>query len=87
MEVKFVTAIAKIGKRDGRTVNFDQNKITDAIFKAVLAVGGKDRRRAEFLSDKVVKKLEMTYGPRNIPSVEDIQDTVEKILIENGHKK
>ena len=87
MEVKLVTAIAKIEKRDGRTVNFDQNKITDAIFKAVLAVGGKDRRRSEFLSDKVVKKLEMTYGPRNIPSVENIQDTVEKILIENGHAK
>ena len=79
--------MTKIEKRDGRIVDFDQDKITDAIFKAVSAVGGQDRSRAEFLSDQVVKELEKEYGPHKIPTVENIQDVVEKILIENGHAK
>ncbi|HID25570.1 MAG TPA: ribonucleoside-diphosphate reductase, adenosylcobalamin-dependent, partial [Thermoplasmata archaeon] len=77
-------AITKIEKRDGRIVDFDQSKITDAIFKAIVAVGGKKREEAEELSNKVVKELEKKYDSHNIPSVEDIQDVVEKILIENG---
>ena len=79
--------ITKIEKRDGRIVDFDQEKITNAIFKAVLAVGGKDRERAKFLSDQVVKELEKRYGEKKIPTVEEIQDIVEKILIEHGHAK
>ncbi|HDO19145.1 MAG TPA: ribonucleoside-diphosphate reductase, adenosylcobalamin-dependent, partial [Thermoplasmatales archaeon] len=79
--------ITKIEKRDGRIVDFDQEKITNAIFKAVLAVGGKDRERAKFLSDQVVKELEKKYGEKKIPTVEEIQDIVEKVLIEQGHAK
>ncbi|RLF36382.1 MAG: ribonucleoside-diphosphate reductase, adenosylcobalamin-dependent [Thermoplasmata archaeon] len=79
--------ITKIEKRDGRIVDFDQEKITNAIFKAALAVGGRDRERAKFLSDQVVKELERKFGKRKIPTVEEIQDIVEKVLIEHGHAK
>ena len=80
------TVLTKIRKRDGRIVPFDQEKITTAIFKAAKAVGGDDRKRAEFLSDRVVQVLEKKYRT-TIPSVEDVQDIVENILIEYGHSK
>src|SRR3989338_4894336 len=76
------TKIARVRKRDGTVVLFDQNKITNAIFKAAQSVGGKDRKAAQMLSDRVVKELE---GMTITPSIEQIQDTVEKILIEEGH--
>jgi len=79
-------AITKIRKRDGRVVDFNQEKITTAIFKAAKAVGGEDRERAKYLSDEVVKILEKKFEGK-IPGVEDIQDIVEKVLIENGHAK
>ncbi|MBI3035804.1 hypothetical protein HYY71_05775 [Candidatus Woesearchaeota archaeon] len=74
--------ISRIRKRDGTIVGFDQGKITAAIFKAAQSVGGKDRKHAQMLSDKVAKELE-NIG--NVPSVEQIQDIVEKALIEEGH--
>ncbi|MDP3765943.1 MAG: ribonucleotide reductase N-terminal alpha domain-containing protein [Nanoarchaeota archaeon] len=74
--------ISQIKKRDGSTVGFDQSKITAAVFKAAQSVGGKDRKQAQMLSDKVVAELNELGG---IPSVEQIQDTVEKVLIEQGH--
>lgn len=77
-----MSKISKIQKRDGRIVEFDQSKITEAIFKAARAVGGKDRKLAKQLSDRVVAELEKLSG---VPKVEQIQDIVEKILIESGH--
>lgn len=74
-------------KRDGRIVSFDQSKITDAIYKAAVAVGGHNWELAELLSNKVVKFLEEKFDGHTIPAVEDIQDVVEKILIESGHAK
>ena len=76
--------IKRIKKRDGKIVSFDKSKITEAIWKAAQAVGGKERLVAEKLSDEVVKQVEERFKGR-IPSVEDIQDIVEKVLIENGH--
>lgn len=77
------TKLSRIRKRDGTVVSFDQEKITNAIFKAAHAVNGKDRKAAQMLSDKVVQELERIGNPN--PTVEEIQDTVEKVLIENGH--
>jgi len=75
----------KIRKRDGRIVDFDQSKITEAIFKAARAVGGSDRELAKRLSDQVVALIDrLGY---TLPSVEEVQDLVEKVLIENGHAK
>lgn len=79
-------SIKRVRKRDGRLVDFDQEKITEALWKAAQAVGGKDRSIAEKLSDEVVKELEKSHK-NNGPSVEEIQDAVEKVLIENGHTK
>jgi ribonucleoside-triphosphate reductase len=79
--------IRQVRKRDGRLVPFDQEKITNAIFKAAQAVGGDDRERAVFISDAVVQELEQRYGERGVPSVEEIQDLVESALIHYGHAK
>ncbi len=82
--------IEKIRKRDGRIVKFDKTKIANAIFKAARAVGGKDYKRACELADKVVELLEswMKKGKiPEIPSVEHVQDAVEKVLVEEGHYK
>lgn len=78
--------ITKIKKRDGREVPFNIEKIANAIFKAANAVGGKDYDTALSLAGKVVVYLESTLR-KEIPTVEEIQDAVEKILIENGHAR
>ncbi|MBC7219397.1 MAG: ribonucleoside triphosphate reductase [Hadesarchaea archaeon] len=78
--------IAEVRKRDGSVVPFDKERIVNAIFKAAQAVGGKDRRIAERLSDEVVEMLEKKYAG-SVPSVENIQDIIEKVLIEHGHAK
>ena len=76
-----------VRKRNGRLEEFDKNRIVNAIWKAARAVGGRDRKLAERLSDQVVKMLEERFGEDGVPTVEEIQDTVEKVLIENGHAK
>ncbi|MBO5559766.1 anaerobic ribonucleoside triphosphate reductase [Ruminococcus sp.] len=75
--------IVKIKKRDGRTVTFNIEKIAQAIYKAAESVGGSDYETALELSGKVVDML----MAKNVitPSVEEIQDCVEKVLIEEGH--
>ena len=76
--------IIKILKRDGRIEFFDKQKIADAIFKAAQACGGKNREMAAGLADLVVKAAEVKFVDK-IPSVEDIQDLVEEVLINEGH--
>jgi ribonucleoside-triphosphate reductase len=79
---KFIMII-KIKKRDGRTVTFNIEKIANAIYKAAQSVGGSDQEEALTLAGKVVDMLmekEMTS-----PTVEQIQDCVEKVLINEGH--
>ncbi len=76
-----------VRKRDGRLEPFDQERITNAIWKAAKAVGGKDHRLSERLSDQVVAELKKRFGEDGVPTVEEIQDVVEKTLIENGHAR
>lgn len=76
-----------VRKRDGRLEPFDQERITNAIWKAAKAVGGKDRKLAKRLSDQVVTLLQKRFGEEGVPTVEEIQDLVEKILIKNGHAR
>ncbi len=78
--------IRRIVKRDGRVVPFDIEKITEAIFKAAQVLGGKDRQMAEELASQVVSYLVDTCH-NSTPSVEQIQDAVEKVLIESGHAR
>ncbi len=75
----------KIRKRDGRLVKFNKQKISDAIFMAARAIGGSDRKLTEELADKVIKIAEKEL--KGIPTVEQIQDIVEKVLIKDGHAK
>ena len=78
--------LQNVKKRDGSLVPFSSKRIEDAIFAAAKAVGGQDRKLAQQLTEKVVHRLKMRFGTRP-PSVEDIQDAVEKELIESGHAK
>jgi len=71
-------------KRDGRVVKFNREKVTDAIFAAAQAVGGKNRWMAEEICDKVVNELKEKYGEKS-PNVEEIQDLVERTLIKEGY--
>jgi anaerobic ribonucleoside-triphosphate reductase len=72
-------------KRDSKLEPFDQERITVAIWKAAKAVGGKDKEQAKRISDEVVALLNKQYGDDGVPTVEEVQDLVEKRLIENGH--
>jgi ribonucleoside-triphosphate reductase len=79
--------VKKIRKRDGCVVFFQKEKITEAIWKAVKAVGGQDRERAGVIAELVIEKLNRIHGDYGIPDVEEVQDLVEKVLIEEGHAK
>ena len=78
--------IKTIIKRDGRHVPFDVSKISNAIYQAAQVLGGQDKATAEVLADRVVDYLTETLGIDE-PTVEQVQDAVEKILIENGHAR
>ena len=78
-------SIMKIRKRDGRTVAFDRSKIENAIFRAFQASGSaKGHETSEVLTDRVMKELENNENISGIPTVEQVQDTVERVLIEKG---
>lgn len=75
-----------IKKRNGSIVPFDAEKVFNAIWKAVQAVGGYDPEPARKISDEVVSIIKTVFK-NDIPSVENVQDLVEKMLIEKGHAK
>ena len=79
--------IRKIMKRDGKIEDFNPIKITNAIWKAAQAVGGKDYKKSIELTDKVMEILEKELKKGEIPTVEKVQDVVEKTLIEEGHAR
>ena len=78
--------IKQIIKRDGRTVDYDINKIATAIYKAAEVLGGHNEEMAMNLAKEVERYLvEECHNEK--PTVEEIQDAVEKMLIENGHAR
>ncbi|HEU4483573.1 MAG TPA: adenosylcobalamin-dependent ribonucleoside-diphosphate reductase [Nitrososphaeraceae archaeon] len=80
-------SVFQIKKRDGRLVNFDESKIEQAIYKALIATGKPNYQLAKKLVQKVLKKMTLnntSFDKSVIPSVEDVQDIVESILIEDG---
>ena len=79
-------AITTIVKRDGRRLPFDVHKIAGAIYRAAQAVGGQDFTTANELAYEVVKYIE-EHNDQTAPTVEQVQDAVEKVLIENGHAR
>lgn len=78
--------ITSITKRDGRSVPFNFEKIANAIFKAAQAAGGNDYTESLELAKQVCEYIEGTLKIQS-PTVEQVQDAVEKILIEEGHSK
>jgi anaerobic ribonucleoside-triphosphate reductase len=76
-----------VRKRDGKLEPFDQERITRAIWKAAKAVGGKNREQAKIISDEVLSELRNRFGEDGCSTVEEIQDIVEKRLIENGRAR
>ncbi len=76
--------IKKIVKRDGRCADFELQKIADAINKAFEANTKRDNSEySKFLAEKVLYDLE--EQSIETPTVEEIQDSVERVLIDNGH--
>jgi ribonucleoside-diphosphate reductase alpha chain len=71
---------SKIKKRDGKIVKFNPEKIEDAIKKAFEAVGKEPHTKSQKLTEKIVKEIGEKYK-NTTPSVEDVQDIVEKILM------
>lgn len=79
--------IRKIMKRDGTVVDFNPVKITNAIWQAAQAVGGKDYNKSMELTGKVINFIESQLKRGELPTVEQVQDSVEKVLIEEGHAR
>ena len=73
--------IEKIRKRDGLIVDFDQEKITRVIFKALTATDQGDGKKSKKISDKITALLNRRFKKDEIPTVEEIQDITEEILI------
>jgi ribonucleoside-diphosphate reductase alpha chain len=78
--------ITKIRKRDGRVVDFDSSRIKDAIHRAFVAVELENGKRAESVTEEVVRLLEERFEKR-VPSVEDAQDLVVEVLKKRGYGK
>jgi len=73
--------IKKIEKRDKRIVDFEQEKITDAVFKAITATGQGDGVKSKKVSDKVIQILNRRFKKDEILTVEQAQDIIEEVLI------
>lgn len=74
-------------KRSGAVVPFNPDRIANVIYRAAVSVGGRDKEKAAELAKQVVVLLEQTFEEGYKPHVEEIQDIIEKVLIENGHAK
>ena len=79
--------IHKIRLRDGRITDFNPIKISNAIWQAAQAIGGRDRKEVERLTDIVIEKLKKKLKVGETPTVELVQDLIEYTLIEEGHAK
>jgi len=77
-------SVSKIQKRNGAIVDFDLSKIENAIFSAAKAVGGEDFDMAKKIASDVFNQISEQFKD-TIPTVEQVQDCVEKELIEQGH--
>ncbi len=77
--------ITKVRKRDGAVVDFNRDKVVEAVFKAAQSVGGSDHEEAGRIADLAIKILNDKFKPEYVPGVEEVQDVVEKALIETGH--
>ena len=82
-----MTKITQVVKRTGTIVPFNEERISNAIYRAAVEVGGRDQELAEQLAQQVTALLEKNNPSGEPPHIEEIQDAVEKVLIETGHAK
>ncbi|MCK4454206.1 ribonucleoside triphosphate reductase [Candidatus Parcubacteria bacterium] len=73
--------ITTIKKRDGRIVDFDQDKVTKAVYKALTSSGQGDGKKSKRISNRVLQILSRRFKKDEVPTVEHIQDIVEEVLI------
>lgn len=78
---KFKNMVKKVVKRSGRVVPFDQKKIMVAISKALSATGEGSQAEAKKVTDKVVQLLNKNFKKGDIPTIEQLQDLVERVLM------
>jgi anaerobic ribonucleoside-triphosphate reductase len=76
--------ITKVQKRDGRIVDFDFDRIVNAIFKAITATGQGDETRARKMAEQARKLFIRRFKNGGVPGVEQIQDIIEEVLIMEG---
>jgi len=81
------THIRHVVKRNGDLTEFDPERIATAIYKAAASVGGRDKELAHRLGEEAVRRLSNNTPPGGTPTVEDVQDLVERMLIEKGHAR
>ncbi len=74
-------------KRTGAVVPFNPDRISNVIYRAAVSVGGRDKEKAAGLARQVIEIMEAKFEDGYKPHVEEIQDIIEKVLIENGHAK
>lgn len=77
----FKNYITKVIKRDGVVVDFDEERIKEAILKALTATNQGDGKLAKKITERVVKIINRRFKKEEIPKVEQIQDIVEEVLI------
>jgi uridine kinase len=82
-----MSKIKNVIKRSGAVVPFNPDRVTNAIYRSAVSVGGRDKEQAAILGKKVIEILEKECEDGHTPHIEEIQDVVEKVLIEHGHAK
>ena len=85
MSMHNVCSLTHVFKRDGTLVEYSRQRIANAIYRAAVAMGGRDKETAEKLALTVETILCENYANDHPPMVEQVQDIVEKVLIEEGH--
>ncbi len=78
--------VKNIMKRDGRLANFDISKIENAISKAMNAVGDREFKTVHKLACLIEEEIDKEFEQGKTPSVEEIQDIVERVLMKKGHE-
>ncbi|MBI4218094.1 MAG: hypothetical protein HY610_03155 [Elusimicrobia bacterium] len=68
--------ISKVIKRNGQVVQFDPEKITNAIFKAAVEAQGSNRQLSVQLTEKAIRMLQQTCPSHSLPTVEENQDNI-----------
>lgn len=79
--------ITHVVKRNGKIVPFDEDKIAEGIYRAAASVGGHKKDLSIKLAKEVTKIIHDNFKAPDMPLVNEIQDNVEKVLIENGHSR